>query len=72
MSAVILTVLVHVTLKAFRLAGPMASDCYEFKWHNKGTIHSTQESFGLGHTEDGQNNGNTKKLRNRICLCWLH
>jgi hypothetical protein len=68
MSAAILTVLVHVTLKA----GLMASDCYEFKWHNKGAIHSTQESFAIGHTESEENNGNTKKLRNRICLCWLH
>jgi hypothetical protein len=24
------------------------------------------------HTGGGQNNGNTRKLRNRICLCWLH
>jgi hypothetical protein len=24
------------------------------------------------HTGGGQSNGNTKKLRKRICLCWLH
>lgn len=46
MPAVNVTVLVHITLKAFKLTGLMTSDYYEFKLHIKGVILSMQESFG--------------------------
>jgi hypothetical protein len=71
MSALILSCSRSYNIKGIKLADLMAWGRYKFKWHNKEAIHSTQESFGLGHTECGQNNVNTKKL-NRNCLCWLH
>jgi hypothetical protein len=49
--------------------------CTKFQCSNSTHIYLMTALYGwnmLYYTGAGQNNGNTKKLRNIICLCWLH